>query len=209
VIPVKADVVQHFAAGAAPGTRRRSRHRSAREEFGAPWPAHYDRMMKHAAVLLVLVVGCRFDLPEVPCGNGELDPREECDDGNTTNGDACDSNCTTPRCGNGVVTEGEECDFGPNNFGNHDVCLLNCRLAKCGDGYEWIGGEQCDDGNLDDSDDCLSTCRLSTCGDGYVNLRTEACDDGNNDTCGTCKGLPGSGWGPDETSSGPCLTEQS
>jgi cysteine-rich repeat protein len=28
------------------------------------------------------------------CGNGMLDPGEVCDDGNTTNGDGCDNDCT-------------------------------------------------------------------------------------------------------------------
>lgn len=31
--------------------------------------------------------------PPPPCGNGAVDSGEECDDGNTNNGDGCDSNC--------------------------------------------------------------------------------------------------------------------
>lgn len=37
------------------------------------------------------------------CGNGNLDPEEECDDGNTTDGDGCSSTCQTeqqPTSGN-------------------------------------------------------------------------------------------------------------
>lgn len=30
------------------------------------------------------------------CGNGKLDPGEECDDGNTVDGDGCMSDCWTP-----------------------------------------------------------------------------------------------------------------
>lgn len=39
-----------------------------------------------------------FDpLPEAFCGDGDLDPKygEECDDGNTENGDGCNSECKT------------------------------------------------------------------------------------------------------------------
>src|SRR5512143_3296989 len=58
------------------------------------------------------------------CGNGIVDPGEQCDDGNTTNGDTCDTNCTMPRCGNGVVDPGEQCDDG--NTTNSDGCENNC-----------------------------------------------------------------------------------
>ncbi len=59
------------------------------------------------------------------CGNGRLDPDEFCDDGNRTDGDGCDSNCTPTACGNGIVTAGEECDDGNLNAG--DKCSPNCR----------------------------------------------------------------------------------
>lgn len=32
------------------------------------------------------------------CGNGQIDPGEQCDDGNTTNGDGCESDCTLTAC---------------------------------------------------------------------------------------------------------------
>src|SRR5437879_6380356 len=38
------------------------------------------------------------------CGNGFLDPGEECDDGNTSNGDSCFNNCKKPACGDGVIS---------------------------------------------------------------------------------------------------------
>jgi len=38
------------------------------------------------------------------CGNGELEPGEDCDDGNTTPGDGCDDDCTpTPVCAVGTA----------------------------------------------------------------------------------------------------------
>src|SRR6185295_6315580 len=33
------------------------------------------------------------------CGNMDVDPGEECDDGNSVNGDGCDNNCTFTACG--------------------------------------------------------------------------------------------------------------
>jgi cysteine-rich repeat protein len=47
------------------------------------------------------------------CGDGRLDPGEECDDGNIDDTDACLSDCRDARCGDGVVWAGvEECDGG-------------------------------------------------------------------------------------------------
>lgn len=52
------------------------------------------------------------------CGNGTLDPGEECDDGNQLNGDACPSTC---------VHKVLKLDIG-----SHSVCaLLNSQQFKC------------------------------------------------------------------------------
>ncbi|MFY0535322.1 DUF4215 domain-containing protein [Nannocystis pusilla] len=54
--------------------------------------------------------------PEPFCGDGQLDPGEQCDDGNDDDADACRSDCQPATCGDGVVQRGvEECDDGPNN----------------------------------------------------------------------------------------------
>ena len=50
--------------------------------------------------------------PPQICGNGSLEGTEQCDDGNLTNGDGCDANCTNTACGNGIATAGEACDDG-------------------------------------------------------------------------------------------------
>ena len=110
------------------------------------------------------------------CGNGVLEPNcEECDDGNTADGDGCDSNCTSSRCGNGVVGSGETCD--DRNALDGDGCDSNCSPTACSNAVV-TAGEQCDDGNLVDGDGCDANCRLSGCGNGIAGA-DEQCDDGN------------------------------
>jgi cysteine-rich repeat protein len=67
------------------------------------------------------------------CGDGVIEPGETCEDGNTADGDGCDSNCTATACGNGVVSAGEDCDDG--NTADGDGCPATCRTAEaaCGD----------------------------------------------------------------------------
>lgn len=50
---------------------------------------------------------CKIDIPS--CGNGVVDPTEECD---SEKRELCTIRCTKPRCGDGVVSPGEECDEG-------------------------------------------------------------------------------------------------
>jgi cysteine-rich repeat protein len=67
------------------------------------------------------------------CGDGILDPGEECDDGNNIDGDGCDANCTIePYCGDGILDPGEECDDGNNIDG--DGCDANCTVEDDGEG---------------------------------------------------------------------------
>lgn len=61
-------------------------------------------------------------MPNV-CGNGTVDPGEECDDGNCTQTDAC-NNCMNAYCGDGVVGPGEMCDDGAG-----EVCPPDCGAA--------------------------------------------------------------------------------
>ena len=50
------------------------------------------------------------------CGNGDVDPGEQCDDGNTTSGDGCRNDCLKVElCGDGVLDQGEGCDDGNTN----------------------------------------------------------------------------------------------
>ncbi len=108
-----------------------------------------------------------------PCGNGMLDPGEECDDGNQIPGDGCDPNCTLSGCGNGVVSAGEECDDG-NTVGG-DGCDATCH-RECGNGLP-NPGEECDDGNQIAGDGCDPNCTLTRCGNGVL-TPGEQCDAG-------------------------------
>jgi fibro-slime domain-containing protein len=120
------------------------------------------------------------------CGNGVIDPTEDCDDNNTTSGDGCNQlcqveanwECPTPGqrcvfvavCGNGILTSDEACDDGNKDPG--DGCSADCKTVEpgwqcrvpgkkciplCGDGVI-TGTEKCDDGNAVSGDGCSSTC---------------------------------------------------
>ena len=104
------------------------------------------------------------------CGNGALEPYEQCDDGNQVNGDGCDNNCVSS-CGNGVLDGVENCDDG--NQLNNDGCSQLCQkeagwncvglpsvcTAICGDGLI-KGPEACDDANVASNDGCSSSCQV-------------------------------------------------
>jgi cysteine-rich repeat protein len=62
------------------------------------------------------------------CGNGVMDnATEQCDDGNTSNNDACTTECKTAVCGDGLLRTGvEQCDDGNTN--NNDGCTSTCTL---------------------------------------------------------------------------------
>ncbi|MBI5500601.1 MAG: pre-peptidase C-terminal domain-containing protein [Deltaproteobacteria bacterium] len=125
------------------------------------------------------------------CGDGTVDPGEECDDGgdnSDTLPDACRTDCRNAHCGDAVTDSGEGCDDG--NTVDSDDCRNDCSLPTCGDG-EVQGGEDCDDGNTIDTDDCLSTCVDASCGDGVVWTGREECDGTASDPCTTTCGTAG------------------
>jgi len=66
--------------------------------------------------------------PPATCGNGVVDPGEECD-ACINDGRVCSSNCTLPRCGNCVVDPGETCDDG--NTMDGDFCPASCVIMPC------------------------------------------------------------------------------
>jgi len=119
------------------------------------------------------------------CGDGVVGALQDCDDGNTEDGDGCSSTCE--------VEPGFVCEGSPSV----------CREIRCGDGLV-EGDEACDDGNDEDGDGCSSlcepedgfvcddasptVCREILCGDGFVD-GDEACDDGNDEDGDGCSSL--------------------
>jgi fibro-slime domain-containing protein len=139
------------------------------------------------------------------CGDGVVEPGEQCDNGTAKNlggYNQCGPDCRLgPYCGDGKVDpDREACDNGVNDteYGASTGCAPGCTLpARCGDGIVQVNwGEECDDGasNLASTDPaaayggkCMANCQLGAyCGDGVVN-GPENCDDGVDDgTYGTC-----------------------
>ncbi len=76
------------------------------------------------------------------CGNGALDPGEQCDDANRLPGDGCTG----------------ACNLEPNFACTAAGAACSSTIA-CGDGR--VGGaEACDDGNLDGADGCAASCTV-------------------------------------------------
>lgn len=130
------------------------------------------------------VVPSTGDAGVTACGNGALGGTEQCDDGNTANGDGCSSSCrielgykcpapgspcSTTTCGDGVVEGAEQCDLG--DVRPFDGCSPTCQieprcsredsgcLPRCGDGIKFPS-EDCDDGNTTNGDGCSFDCHI-------------------------------------------------
>lgn len=122
--------------------------------------------------------------PATTCGDGEPEDDEECDDGNTTDGDGCSSDCLIETtCGDGKIEGREQCD--DSNTVDGDGCSDECNVEECGNGIV-DPGEDCDDGNELTGDGCTPVCvREPLCGDG-IDDPGESCDDGNLDDGDGC-----------------------
>jgi hypothetical protein len=109
------------------------------------------------------------------CGDGQLQPGEQCDLGFGLNFDTgdCTSKCRLPSCGDGFVwTEHEICDSGDaNNDTTWNGCKNDCTPGpRCNDGIVQPDNEECDDGpewnGSGESKDpnhapCTGECRIS------------------------------------------------
>lgn len=142
--------------------------------------------------------GCSHDCKIEGCGNGKLDPGEDCDGGPSATYNVaketaiCNSDCTWIKHGDGKVNKvaGEECDGDNQGHGNghtceSPTCNADCTVSKHGDGkVNPTAGEQCDGDSLGhgngrdcESATCNDDCTPVRCGDGKVNPSAgEECD---------------------------------
>lgn len=118
------------------------------------------------------------------CGDGQIDPGEQCDDGPVNADDAaCTSACMLAACGDGLLhSAAEECDDGLGNA-EDAACTPMCTKARCGDGMTQTGVEECDDGDGVNEDNSYGVCTTQCtkgprCGDGELQPEHEECDDG-------------------------------
>ncbi len=124
--------------------------------------------------ILFLVSGCGDDSPgensnqnsnqnnvQIVCGNGMIEPGEQCDDGELNSDsvvDACRTDCRLPYCGDRVVDTNETCDDGQSNSDFlAGACRNDCQIFHCGDGVA-DPGEDCDDANAAGGDGCSDQC---------------------------------------------------
>lgn len=122
----------------------------------------------------------------IPCGDGVVDPGEECDDGMQT--PECNDNCTEPFCGDGVTGVDEQCDPGFPGLDTQS-CTAMCTISSCGDGYHNpAAGEACEPVVAGQNDaNCDLDCSEPQCGDGIVNTAAgEACELSNPDCASDC-----------------------
>ena len=123
------------------------------------------------------------------CGDGVQEGPELCDDGNLTDGDGCDSNCTPTGCGNGIVTTGETCDDGNTQSG--DCCSATCQIETSGNACP-DDGNPCTDDLCNASAQCTHPPNTLPCDDGDLCTTGDVCSGGQCTStpvaCAACEG---------------------
>jgi cysteine-rich repeat protein len=151
------------------------------------------------ALLAAVLVAVAMPRTAAVCGNGVVEPGEQCDDGNTADGDCCSSTCQDE-------TAGTPCDDGIFCNGPD-----TCRAGACvHEGDPCLGGAECADVCREAEHDCVSPAGTECADDGNFctddvcdgagacghPANTDPCDDGASctmaDTCanGECHGTP-------------------
>jgi cysteine-rich repeat protein len=131
---------------------------------------------------------CQSQLCVTPnCGNGKVDPGEECDWGSAGNvhGSGCEPDCTFT-CSPSALS--------PNVCPGIDPCSANPQVCQPNTGPMGNGGRKCSAGTVlaacmpcGGTSICVNrVCKPSTCGDGCV-VPPETCEPPNTTTCdSTC-----------------------
>lgn len=140
------------------------------------------------------------------CGNGAMDPGEECDDGNTDSTDACTAACQIAECGDNFIQTGvetcdddnnitEECAYG---VASCTVCNSTCQSVAgdtdiCGDGTPDAPTEGCDDGNTTTEECAYGSMSCTVCSATCTSVagETDFCGDMVVDPGEDCDGTPG------------------
>ena len=126
------------------------------------------------------------------CGNGNVDPGEQCDDGNAASGDCCSPACQ-------LEPEGQACDDGLfctlDSTCSQGACLARS-LRACTDG-NGCTADRCDEPTAQcvfdaavltgaACDDGSACTQQDACGAGACQGQPVVCDDGNGCTADTC-----------------------
>lgn len=121
------------------------------------------------------------DSAEPLCGDSRRDDPEQCDDGNTRDGDGCSAMCVSERCGDGVVQPGlgEECDGVPEApctaLGLLGDGVATCNLRTCTLDRAACEAPACP---ADADPVCIGDPRADRPGDGCFACSAERCIDG-------------------------------
>jgi hypothetical protein len=129
----------------------------------------------------------------LPCGNGSLNPGEQCDDGNNTDGDCCDSDCQYEAAGSPCADDSNVCtDDECNGSG---TCTHGANTDPCDDDLFCNGDDTCSGGSCSShagdpctgGAECADTCNeaLDNCNDPSG---TPCTDDSNECTDDECNG---------------------
>jgi cysteine-rich repeat protein len=152
---------------------------------GPPGPPGADGLdLLYELCELYQLTGNQYPLKCWNCGNGTVEPMEECDDGNTDNGDGCSADCT--------IETGRFTDMGDGTVRDNDTGLIWTKSANpvgYDDSWQWA----MDRVALISSGECGLT-DGSTDGDWRLPTKDELQGIGTNPPITWSSGIPSVAW---------------